>query len=203
MPSHPTLAHQSLARQGQHPARRRLLKKAAGLSSLALLGSASLAGCGFKFQTRQQSLSFKRVLILNESINPVTQGLSQQLQEQLTSLYGVQMVAQRADAQLVIRLQKSRLETVAVGFSSAGRPRELEVRASLYARLENAVGDLVQPAALLELRRTYSVNDSEVLAAAESERFQIESITRDLQQQLLRRLVRIQSLANPVRSPSS
>ena len=203
MPSHPTLAHQSLTRQGQHLARRRLLKKAAGLSSLALLGSAGLAGCGFKFQTRQQSLSFKRVLILNESINPVTQGLSQQLQEQLTSLYGVQMVAQRAEAQLVIRLQKSRLETVAVGFSSAGRPRELEVRASLYARLENAVGDLVQPAALLDLRRTYSVNDSEVLAAAESERFQIENITRDLQQQLLRRLVRIQSLANPVRSPAS
>ena len=203
MPSHPTLAHQSLTRQGQHPARRRLLKKAAGLSSLALLGSASLAGCGFKFQARQQSLSFQRVLILNESVNPVTQGLSQQLQEQLTSLYGVQMVAQRADAQLVIRLQKSRLETVAVGFSSAGRPRELEVRASLYARLENAVGDLVQPAVLLDLRRTYSVNDSEVLAAAESERFQIENITRDLQQQLLRRLVRIQSLANPVRSPSS
>ena len=203
MPSHPTLAHQSLFHQGQHPARRRLLKKAAGLSSLALLGSASLAGCGFKFQTRQQSLSFKRVLILNESINPVTQGLSQQLQEQLTSLYGVQMVAQRADAQLVIRLQKSRLETVAVGFSSAGRPRELEVRASLYARLENAVGDLVQPAVLLDLRRTYSVNDSEVLAAAESERFQIENITRDLQQQLLRRLMRIQSLANPVRPPSS
>ncbi len=200
MPSHPTLAHQSLTRQGQHPARRRLLKKAAGL---VLLGSASLAGCGFKFQARQQSLSFQRVLILNESVNPVTQGLSQQLQEQLTSLYGVQMVAQRADAQLVIRLQKSRLETVAVGFSSAGRPRELEVRASLYARLENAVGDLVQPAVLLDLRRTYSVNDSEVLAAAESERFQIENITRDLQQQLLRRLVRIQSLANPVRSPSS
>jgi LPS-assembly lipoprotein len=199
MPSHPTLAHQSLTRQGQHPARRRLLKKAAGL---VLLGSASLAGCGFKFQARQQSLSFQRVLILNESVNPVTQGLSQQLQEQLTSLYGVQMVAQRADAQLVIRLQKSRLETVAVGFSSAGRPRELEVRASLYARLENAVGDLVQPAVLLDLRRTYSVNDSEVLAAAESERFQIENITRDLQQQLLRRLVRIQSLANPVRSPS-
>ena len=65
------------------------------------------------------------------------------------------------------------------------------------------MGDLVQPAALLDLRRTYSVNDSEVLAAAESERFQIENITRDLQQQLLRRLVRIQSLANPVRSPSS
>jgi outer membrane lipopolysaccharide assembly protein LptE/RlpB len=65
------------------------------------------------------------------------------------------------------------------------------------------VGDLVQPAVLLDLRRTYSVNDSEVLAAAESERFQIENITRDLQQQLLRRLVRIQSLANPVRSPSS
>ena len=200
MPSHPTLAHQSLTRQGQHPARRRLLKKAAGL---VLLGSASLAGCGFKFQARQQRLSFQRVLILNESVNPVTQGLSQQLQEQLTSLYGVQMVAQRADAQLVIRLQKSRLETVAVGFSSAGRPRELEVRASLYARLENAVGDLVQPAVLLDLRRTYSVNDSEVLAAAESERFQIENITRDLQQQLLRRLVRIQSLANPVRSPTS
>ena len=200
MPSHPTLAHQSLTRQGQHPTRRRLLKKAAGL---VLLGSASLAGCGFKFQARQQRLSFQRALILNESVNPVTQGLSQQLQEQLTSLYGVQMVAQRADAQLVIRLQKSRLETVAVGFSSAGRPRELEVRASLYARLENAVGDLVQPAALLDLRRTYSVNDSEVLAAAESERFQIENITRDLQQQLLRRLVRIQSLANPVRSTSS
>jgi LPS-assembly lipoprotein len=200
MPSHPTLAHQSLIHQGQHPARRRLLKKAAGL---VLLGSASLAGCGFKFQARQQRLSFQRALILNESVNPVTQGLSQQLQEQLTSLYGVQMVAQRADAQLVIRLQKSRLETVAVGFSSAGRPRELEVRASLYARLENAVGDLVQPAALLELRRTYSVNDSEVLAAAESERFQIENITRDLQQQLLRRLVRIQSLANQVRSPAS
>jgi LPS-assembly lipoprotein len=200
MPSHPNLAHQSLTCKGQHPARRRLLKKAAGL---VLLGSASLAGCGFKFQARQQRLSFQRALILNESVNPVTQGLSQQLQEQLTSLYGVQMVAQRADAQLVIRLQKSRLETVAVGFSSAGRPRELEVRASLYARLENAVGDLVQPAALLELRRTYSVNDSEVLAAAESERFQIENITRDLQQQLLRRLVRIQSLANQVRSPAS
>ena len=183
-------------------ARRRFFLKATRLASLTLLGSAGLAGCGFKFQARQQTLSFQRVLILNESANAVTQGLNQLLQEQLTSLYGVKMVTQRADAQLVIRLQKSRLETVAVGFSSAGRPRELEVRASLYARLENAVGDLVQPAALLELRRTYSVNDSEVLAAAESERFQIENITRDLQQQLLRRLVRIQSLANTVRSPS-
>ena len=183
-------------------ARRRYFLKATSLASLTLLGSAGLAGCGFKFQARQQTPSFQRVLILNESANAVTQGLNQLLQEQLTSLYGVKMVTQRADAQLVIRLQKSKLETVAVGFSSAGRPRELEVRASLYARLENAVGDLVQPAALLELRRTYSVNDSEVLAAAESERFQIENITRDLQQQLLRRLVRIQSLANPVRSPS-
>lgn len=183
-------------------ARRRVFLKATSLASLTLLGSAGLAGCGFKFQARQQTLSFQRVLILNESANAVTQGLNQLLQEQLTSVYGVKMVTQRADAQLVIRLQKSKLETVAVGFSSAGRPRELEVRASLYARLENAVGDLVQPAALLELRRTYSVNDSEVLAAAESERFQIENITRDLQQQLLRRLVRIQSLANPVRSPS-
>ncbi|MEK9812250.1 MAG: LPS assembly lipoprotein LptE [Bordetella sp.] len=181
---------------------RRLFVKASSLVSVALLGSVGLAGCGFKFQSPRQTLSFQKVLILNESVNAVTQTLDQTLKDQLTSLYGVQMVTQRSDAQLIIRLQKSKLETLAVGFSSAGRPRELEVRASLYARLENAVGDLIQPAALFELRRTYSVNDSELLAAAESERFQIENITRDLQQQLLRRLVRIQSLANPVRSPS-
>lgn len=186
-----------------HIPRRRLLGKTAALLGVFALGATGLSGCGFRFQARQQTLSFQRVLLVNESVNTVSQGLAALLEDQLTSLYGIQMVSQRSDAQLVIRLQKSTLETVAVGFSSAGRPRELEVRASLYARLENAVGDLVQPAALLELRRTYSVNDAEVLAAAESERFQIENITRDLQQQLLRRLTRIQSLANPVRPPSS
>lgn len=166
--------------------RRRL---ALGLCALAL------SGCGFKLKSQHESIRFERAMIISSGNSPAALALSSQLRRELATRHGVTLVPQRTDAQVIVLLDEMRQDRVVVGFSSAGRPREIEIRIQLLLRIEDAQGTLLQPASAMEIRRTIAISDTEVLSADEAERFQIDTMIRDLLQQILRRLERLQGYA--------
>jgi LPS-assembly lipoprotein len=169
------------------------------LLSATLAMGGLLTGCGFRLRSSREPIRFSQALVVDSTKGGFR--LAEDLRRELTARYGVTMVAQRTDAQVVIHLDEVRQNRLVVGFSGAGRPREVELRIELLLRIENAQGTLLQPAGVLELRRTVAVNDAEVLSTDEAERFQVNAMIQDLLQQIIRRLGRLEGYATPPRSP--
>jgi LPS-assembly lipoprotein len=167
----------------------------AGVSASGLLFS----GCGFRLRSSKEPIRFSHALVVDSTGGGYA--LADNLRRELITRYGVAMVARRTEAQVVVHLDEIQQSRVVVGFSGAGRPREVELRISLLLRIENAQGTLLQPAGALELRRTVAVNDAEILSTEEAERFQTNAMTQDLLQQIVRRLGRLQVDAVTPRSP--
>lgn len=164
-----------------------------------LLMGGLLVGCGFRLRSSREPIRFTQALVVDSTKGGFR--LAEDLRRELTARYGVVMVSRRTDAQVVIHLDEVRQNRLVVGFSGAGRPREVELRIELLLRIENAQGTLLQPAGFLELRRTVAVNDAEVLSTDEAERFQSNAMIQDLLQQIIRRLGRLEGYAAAPRSP--
>lgn len=130
-------------------------------------------------------------------------GLVERLRRELSARYKRTLANDFEDAEVVVRITGIQSERVVVGYSGTGRPREIEIRRSLSFRAEDAAGRALIPLDTLELRRTVSVSDSDVLASDQSELFQVTAMENDLLLQLLRRLAAIRRDAAPVRSNPS
>lgn len=180
----------------QHPPRqwsRRRLLRSLSIVTLCLLS----AGCGFRLRSSRESIGFTRALVVDTANDGVS--LGEQLRRELATRYNVEIVSRRTDAQVVVHLDEVRFNRIVVGFSGAGRPREIELRIMLLLRIEDAQGGLLQPAGQLELRRTVAINDAEVLSTDDAERFQKEAMAQDLLQQIMRRLGRLERDAGSAR----
>ncbi len=174
-------------------------KKRQFLQRFATIGLVATfaAGCGFRLRSSREPIGFQRALVIDSTGGGFA--LAEQLRRELFARYDVEMVSRRSDAQVVIQLDEVRSSRFVVGFSGAGRPREVELRITLLLRIEDAQGGLLQPASFLELRRTVAVNDAEVLSTDDAERFQLAAMTQDLLQQIMRRLGRLEGYASPSR----
>lgn len=132
---------------------------------------------------------------------PVTgNGLVERLRRELSSRYKRTLAGGFEDAEVVIRITSIQSERLVVGYSGSGRPREIELRRALSFRAEDAAGRSLIPPDTLELRRTVSISESDVLASDDAERFQTTAMENDLLQQLLRRIAAIRRDAAPIRS---
>lgn len=158
-----------------------------------------LTGCGFRLRSSREQIRFARAQVIDATNGGFA--LAEQLRRELATRYAVDIVARRTEADVVIHLDEIRSNRIVVGFSGAGRPREVELRMALLVRIEDAQGRLLQPAGQLELRRTVAVNDAEVLSTDDAERFQLAAMTQDLLQQIMRRLGRLEGHAGATRSP--
>lgn len=169
------------------------------LQSLSIVALYPLsAGCGFRLRSSRESIGFSRALVVDTTNGGIS--LGEQLRRELATRYNVEIVSRRTDAQVVVHLDEVRFNRIVVGFSGAGRPREIELRITLLLRIEDAQGSLLQPAGQLELRRTVAINDAEVLSTDDAERFQREAMSQDLLQQIMRRLGRLERDAGSTRS---
>jgi outer membrane lipopolysaccharide assembly protein LptE/RlpB len=185
----------SLRSHNQNPllVRRRMVRHLA----LAIVYPLS-AGCGFRLRSSREPIGFARALVVDTSNGSLT--LAEQLRRELATRYNVDIVSRRTEAQVVVHLDEVQFNRIIVGFSGAGRPREIELRMALLLRIEDAQGSLLQPAGQLELRRTLAVNDAEVLSTDDAERFQRDTMIQDLLQQIMRRLGRLEGYAGSTRS---
>jgi LPS-assembly lipoprotein len=105
----------------------------------------------------------------------------------------VKIVSSIIDAQVIIKLEVKN-EKVVVGFSGAGRPRELELRTSVRLEITDQSERPIQPLDKLKIVRSVSFSDTDVLAAQSHEAFHREDIDKQLAIRIIERLQRI----NPV-----
>ena len=128
-------------------------------------------------------------------------GFTERLRRELGARYRRRLVGRANEAEVVLRIVSLQQQRVVVGFSGTGRPREIEIKSSLGFRIEDALGRPLIPTDVLELRRTISINETDVLSSDDGERFQTNAMEEELIQQILRRLSGLSRRATPVRPP--
>ena len=69
---------------------------------------------------------------------------------------------------------KVKTDRVVVGFSGAGRPRELEIRTTAIVEINDAEDKPLQPMDELKIYRSVTFNDTDVLATQAHELFHTE-----------------------------
>ena len=82
-------------------------------------------------------------------------------------------------------------EKVVVGFSGAGRPRELELRTTVKIEINDQEGKPIQPLDKLQIIRSVNFSDTDVLATQSHEAFHRSDIEKQLAIRIIERLQRI------------
>jgi outer membrane lipopolysaccharide assembly protein LptE/RlpB len=206
--------------------RRACLHLLAGFAGL--MAASQLTGCGWRIRGAM-AFGFERIMVVAPDQSPqidrgqmtlgqgpsgraqaldpqmaqsvLGNGFSERLRRELSARYGLRLVTRPNDAEVVLRIISLQPQRLVVGFSGTGRPREVELKTSLEFRIEDPLGRLLIPTDMLELRRTISVNEIDVLSSDDAERFQINAMEEDLIQQILRRLSGLSRSATPIRPP--
>ena len=83
-------------------------------------------------------------------------------------------------------------EKVVVGFSGAGRPRELELRITVRLEITDKENKPLQPVDELKIYRAINFNDTDVLATQAHEEFHIRDVNKQLAIQIFERLQRLE-----------
>ena len=90
-------------------------------------------------------------------------------------------------ADVVMRLNV-KTERVVVGFSGAGRPRELEIRTTVIVEINDKEEKPLQPMDELKIFRAVTFNDTDVLATQAHEEFHIKDINKQLAIRVIQKL---------------
>lgn len=150
-----------------------------GITGAALL---SVSGCGFKVRGFDLGLPFKKIAIQG------TQEVTREVRRFVSGQPSIKIVEKSTEAEVVLIVVSQNLERSVVAFSSAGRPREIQLRMRVAYRITDGFGiELTAPQEISQTR-DISVSESEALAMTSAEDFMRNDMTRDIAQQLIRRL---------------
>jgi LPS-assembly lipoprotein len=150
--------------------------------SLALLPVALVSGCGFKIRGANLGLPFERIMVQGEGF------VANEVRWVLQSQPSIKIVQKSADAQVVLNVMSERTERTVVAFSSAGRPREIQLRLRVMYRVTDGFAVEITPPAEITVTRDISVTESEALSITSAEDAMQVDMRRDIAQQLVRRL---------------
>ena len=150
--------------------------------SVGLGGLAVLSGCGFKARGPELGLPFKKISVQGNA------EVAQELRRLLKARPDIIVVEKAVDAEIVLVLSSQVLDRSVVAFSSAGRPREIQMRAKVIYRMTDRFGVELSPPQEIAETRDVSVSESEALAMVSAEDFMRADLNRDIAQQILRRL---------------
>lgn len=152
----------------------------AGLTMLVM------AGCGFQIRGADVQLPFKAIAIQGSG------AIVDELRFSMLSHPGMKVVQKPIDSEVILTVAPPVLERTVVAFSSAGRPREIQLRMRVSFRMtDRYLVELGPPQEIIQ-HRNVSVSESEILALANAESFMINDMHRDISQQILRRLRAVQ-----------
>jgi LPS-assembly lipoprotein len=150
-----------------------------GVAGASLL---SLSGCGFKVRGFDLGLPFKTISIQGDK------EVAREVRRSVGGQPGITVVEKPTEAEVVLIVAAQTLERSVVAFSSAGRPREIQLRMRVAYRITDGFGiELVAPQEIAQTR-DISVSESEALAMTSAEDFMRNDMNRDIAQQLIRRL---------------
>ncbi len=154
------------------------------ISSLLLL--ACLAGCGFHLRGADGALAtpFKTLYIAVDSRSP----LGVELARNLRASGGTQLVARATEAEATLEILADVHNKTVLSLNSAGRVREFALTHQLRFRVVDGVGKELMLPTEINLRRTISFNEAQVLAKEAEEALLFRDMQTDMVQQVLRRL---------------
>lgn len=150
-----------------------------GLVGVSLL---TMTGCGFKVRGFDLGLQFQTIAIQGN------QQVTRELRRFIGGQPNIKVVQKPVEAQVVLIVTNQILDRSVVAFSSAGRPREIQLRMRVAYRITDGFGvELTAPQEISQTR-DISVSESEALAMTSAEDFMKNDMNRDIAQQLIRRL---------------
>lgn len=159
---------------------RRLFSRA--WMALAMLSVLTVAGCGFQVRGFDLGLPFKSMAIQGE------QGVANEIRQMIFGQPNLRVVQKPADAEVVLVIAAQNLDRFVTAFSSAGRPREIQLRMRVTYRVNDSLGVEITPLQEISLVRDLSVSDAEVLSLPSAEAFLQGDMQRDIARQIVRRL---------------
>ena len=150
---------------------------------LVVLASFSFSGCGWKFKPINQTMPFKNIFVTG-----VNNGVGNEIVQRLKNIKNpLNFVNSLTKAEVVMRLNV-KTERVVVGFSGAGRPRELEIRTTVIVEINDKEEKPLQPMDELKIFRAVTFNDTDVLATQAHEEFHIKDINKQLAIRVIQKL---------------
>ena len=124
----------------------------------------------------------------NIFITGANNGVGKEIVQRLKSIKNpLNFVNSLTEADVVMRLNV-KTERVVVGFSGAGRPRELEIRTTVVVEINDKEEKPLQPMDELKIFRAVTFNDTDVLATQAHEEFHIKDINKQLAIRVIQKL---------------
>jgi LPS-assembly lipoprotein len=155
---------------------------------MAVLGSVTLAACGFQLRGSTE-LPFSRIALEGFAArSPLADELRRTLSQ------SAEVVATPAQAQVVLHALTERRERSVVASTTAGQVRELQLRVRLEFRLTTPGGRELIPTTELLQTRDMSYSESVALAKEYEEAQLVRSMQTDIVGQLMRRLAHVKGL---------
>ncbi len=162
--------------------RRRRLLALAG----TLLASQLAAGCGFHLRG-PATLSFRTLYAGFAPDSP----LGAEFRSMLRDAPSVRIVDRPQDADVRLEVLHELREKEVVSFSSAGTPREYQLRLRFAFRVIDASGAELTPVTELLERREVTTSDIQLVAKEQEDVLVYREMQTDMVQQLLRRLAAV------------
>lgn len=154
-----------------------------------LLLCATLSACGFQLRGANGSLQmpFASLYIAVDQRSP----LGLELSRNIRATGGTQVVKSAQEAEATLEILAESTDKTVLSLNSAGRPREYALSHSMKFRVVDKLGrELLMPTEL-NLRRSLSFNETQVLAKEAEAELLYKDMQTDLVQQVMRRLAAI------------
>ncbi|HEX8740477.1 MAG TPA: LPS assembly lipoprotein LptE [Casimicrobiaceae bacterium] len=145
--------------------------------------SASVASCGFHLRG-QASYSFHSIYVNGAGSPP----LAKQLDRALEATGSARVVPTAKEAEVVLDLTRVADDKEVLSLSGAGGVLEYQLIKHVEFRLHGQDGAPWLPPAEITLRRTYTFNETEVLAREAQEQRLLHDMQTDAVYQIIRRL---------------
>ena len=141
----------------------------------------ALTACGFQLRGATE-LGFKKLYLQGGSPT-----LAKELRRSLRSS-GVELVTTPEDAEMLLEVMGEKTEKKILSLSGGGKVREYELLYYLTIRLRNTSSELWGTPQIIEQRRDYSYDDTQLLAKEGEEARLYNDMRSDSVREILRRL---------------
>lgn len=154
-------------------------------TAMILVATTLFTACGFQLRgAAELPAAMERTYIRTPDAST---GFVRDLERQLTA-NGVQVVASQSEATGILDIPVARMRRQALTISGAAQVREYQLRFEVRYRLVDADGEEIIPFDTAVLRRDYSFDEREILAATREEEFLEAELHGNMAVNLLRRL---------------
>ena len=165
----------------------------------ALLAAVLVSACGFHLQgSAELPAEVRRVhVVTSDELTP----FAVELREALTH-NGATFASTPGAADAVVRVSRDRTGRRVLSVSARNTPEEFEVFYTVDYSIDRG-GREVVPSQTLELTRSYSFDEADLLAKDREEQILREALARDIARLVVRRLGSVPSLPPPPATPGS